>query len=365
VRIELDPRTVVRGSTLIGGEPLRVMRLAPGGPAALAALARDEAAPAQARLGRRLVEAGLAHPLPDPCPADATVVIPVRDRPIAAPDWPCVIVVDDGSRVPVPGALRRHVPGGPGAARNTALPHVTTELVAFLDSDCLPPPDWVERLAGHFADPRVAAVAPRVAGLLDLGAWPAEVGPGRRVAYVPSAALIVRRAALGRFDPDLRFGEDVDLIWRLVDAGWRVRYDPRVVVRHHDGRRLVKRFRYGTSAAPLARRHPTRLAPLVLRPWPALAVGLLLGRRPGLAAAAVLAPAVALHRRGLPPRLAAALALKATVDTWLATSRFVAQLGLPRLGMPATAGRVAYGLGVYAGCLKHRTLVPLLPRAYN
>jgi cellulose synthase/poly-beta-1,6-N-acetylglucosamine synthase-like glycosyltransferase len=196
-----------------------------------------------------------------------------------------------------------------------------------------------------------------VRGLLDMGARPAEVGPGRRVAYVPSAALIVRRSALGRFDPELRYGEDVDLIWRLVDAGWRVRYDPRVVVMHDDGRRLVKRFRYGTSAAPLAKRHPTRLAPLVLRPWPALAVALLLRRRPVLAVAAALAPAVRLRRHGVP----AAPALKATVDTWLATSRFATQLGLPRLGMPATAGQVAYGLGVYAGCIRERTVLPLLP----
>ena len=193
MRIALDPRTRVRGTTLIGGEPLRVMRLSPAGPAALEALARDAATPVQARLGRRLVEAGLAHPLPDPCAADATVVIPVRDRPIAAPDWPRVIVVDDGSRVPVRARCGATSPGGPGAARNTALAHVDTELVAFLDSDCVPPPDWIERLAGHFAEPRVAAVAPRVPGLLDMGAHPAEVGPGRRVAYVPSAALIVRR----------------------------------------------------------------------------------------------------------------------------------------------------------------------------
>ena len=47
----------------------------------------------------------------------------------------------------------------------------------------------------------------------------------------------------------------------------------------------TRRFRYGTSAAPLARRHPANLAPLVLQPWPALAVAALLARRPAAAAA--------------------------------------------------------------------------------
>jgi hypothetical protein len=77
--------------------------------------------------------------------------------------------------------------------------------------------------------------------------------------------------------------EDVDLVWRLHDAGWRIRYDPAVRVSHHEPRGwaplLARRFRYGTSAAPLAMRHPGQVPPVVLHPWPALTVaGLLAGR---------------------------------------------------------------------------------------
>ena len=36
------------------------------------------------------------------------------------------------------------------------------------------------------------------------------------------------------FDADLRVGEDVDLVWRLVDAGWSVRYQPSVTVFHRE-----------------------------------------------------------------------------------------------------------------------------------
>ncbi len=138
----------------------------------------------------------------------------------------------------------------------------------------------------------------------------------------------MRRAALppgGPFDAGLRFGEDVDLLWRLHDAGWRLRYDPRTVVAHEEPHAwrawLRRRYDYGTSAGPLARRHPTRLAPLVLPPWPTAAWLALAAGRPGMAALAAAVPAVRLHRRlrrsggatTESARAAAALAGKAVV----------------------------------------------------
>ena len=126
----------------------------------------------------------------------------------------------------------------------------------------------------------MAAVAPRIRAS-DGGRSPLDMGPGRRVSYLPSAALIVRRAAQPWFDPALRYGEDVDLIWRLEGAGWRFRYEPDVVVLHDERDRLRRRFWYGTSAAPLARRHPGKLRHVVLRPW--TVATLLLLPRPKLA----------------------------------------------------------------------------------
>ena len=65
--------------------------------------------------------------------------------------------------------------------------------------------------------------------------------------------------AVGGFDPALRYGEDVDLIWRLASAGHTVRYDPSVVVQHRLapswGAWFRQRMSYGSAAAPLASRH--------------------------------------------------------------------------------------------------------------
>ncbi|HEY3464723.1 MAG TPA: mycofactocin biosynthesis glycosyltransferase MftF [Amycolatopsis sp.] len=429
---------------LFGGSPARVLRLTEAGQAAWRELADGPVASAAAGvLARRLTDAGLAHPVPpEPAtPADLTVVVPVRDR--AELLDRCldgldgrhpVLVVDDGSADPAAvsevaarhGAklVRRDVNGGPGPARNTALEHVSTDLVAFVDSDCVPAPDWADRLAEHFADPLVAAVAPRVTPLapdtaagrytraassLDLGDRPARVAPGTRVSYVPTAALVVKAAAVrevGAFDPDLRFGEDVDLVWRLHKAGHRIRYAPDVHVDHHEPSTwqglLTRRARYGTSAAPLSQRHPGLLAPLALHPWPTLTVAALLARRPGLAALAFGGSVADLVRRlradDIPADGVVRAMATAVHQTWLGCGRYSTQFVAPVLaallvrrrwraaaasllfGPPlaawlkqrpeldpvrytaaAIADDIAYGTGVWAGCLTHRTLEPVRP----
>ncbi|WP_407808146.1 glycosyltransferase family 2 protein, partial [Staphylococcus aureus] len=70
---------------------------------------------------------------------------------------------------------------------------------------------------------------------LDLGRKEAAVKSGSPVAYVPSAAVIVRRdVALecNGFDESLEVAEDVDFCWRLQAAGWRLRYEPVAHVAH-------------------------------------------------------------------------------------------------------------------------------------
>jgi mycofactocin system glycosyltransferase len=343
---------------LLGGAPLRLMRLAPRAQELLAGggvVVRDATT---AELAARLLDAGLAVPeLPARPADDVTVVIPVRDRPAALarllgalradPETASlrVVVVDDGSVEPVQSVevdvVRHPVAQGPAAARNAGLRAVRTPFVAFLDSDCVPSPGWLGRLRPQLDDPRLAVVAPRIvamtdagrgwvsayeaaASALDMGSEPAPVRPLSAVSYVPSAALLARRAALGDgFDEAMQVAEDVDLVWRLAAAGWRVRYDPVAQVAHQHparaGQWLRRRAFYGTGAALLAARHGGAVAPVVLAPESALAWALAIGggRRGRAAAAGVLSlTAVRLARRlarpgeGLPLGFAAALVLR-------------------------------------------------------
>jgi mycofactocin glycosyltransferase len=433
VRVVLDPRTrrSADGRTLLGGEPGRLLRLGPSAPRALRDLAEGRV-DRHPRLARTLLDGGLAHPVVDPRPVDdVTVVVPVQDRAqeldgclAALGSTAPVVVVDDASTDPAAVAavaarhgaqlVRRDANGGPGAARTSGLAAVTTPFAAFVDSDCRPPDDWLERLRPHLDDPAVAAVAPRVVGAadaslrgrvsaarspLDLGPRPARVRPGTSVAYVPTAALVVRVAALPDppFDPALRYGEDVDLVWRLHDAGHVVRYDPSVEVVHEEPRTwsgvLRRRFAYGTSAAALAERHPGRVTHLVLRPWPTAVAALLLARRPVLAAATAAVPVTRLHRQldGLAGETAAVTVAQSVQGTLLQLGRVLGALapvavrgraGLALAVAPHlsdwwqrrppvdpvrwTAVRLvdeaAYGAGVWVGCWRRRSLRPLVPR---
>ncbi|MBV1855110.1 mycofactocin biosynthesis glycosyltransferase MftF [Catellatospora tritici] len=382
-------------AALTGGAPARLLRLSPAGCRALAELRTGRVrSRAGGVLARLLCDAGLAHPRPPQVTGrlDATVIVPVKDDAASLDrclgalgrDYP-VLVVDDGSRAPQPIAmvaaahgatlLRRDRCGGPGAARDTGLSRVDSELVVLVDSDCAPPPGWIRRLAAHLADPLVAVAAPRVvaqprplppgsrltalqryhaaAGSLDLGWYEAQVVPRTPVAYVPTAALVLRRAALAEvardgavFDPALRYGEDVDLVWRLHAAGWRIRYDPSVRVPHRQPRSwaelLSRRFRYGTSAPDLAVRHPGAVPPLVVDPLPVAAVAALLLRRPALAVAAVAAAVVRAdraRRRGqVAPGGVVGAVSRGLGQTWLGLGRYGAQFAVPALVAALLAG---------------------------
>ncbi|GAB2645378.1 mycofactocin biosynthesis glycosyltransferase MftF [Nocardia goodfellowii] len=314
VRIDPRVRAYSGGRILIGGSPARLLRLAPEAAEMIGDGYLEVTDPKSASVARRLLDSGVGNPRPRLLPSleDVTVIVPLYNnaeglvRLLAALRGHNVIVVDDGSDQPVQiprnrgtrcrvTVLRHDRRQGPAAARNAGLRAATTDFVAFLDSDVVPRSGWLEVMLGHFSDPGVALVAPRIVALdpesttlaryehtrssLDLGRRESAVHSRGLVSYVPSAALLVRRRALlaeGGFDESMQVAEDVDLCWRLEKSGWRLRYEPAAHVAHDHrvsfrswfGRKMF----YGTGAAPLAHRHePGMVTPLSLPTWTVVA----------------------------------------------------------------------------------------------
>ncbi len=430
--LDRSTRRPPEGRVVIGGSPLRLFRLSAAGSAAFDRIAAGEdidSSPAIDRLVDRLVEAGAIHPHPSPASspfsaADVTVVVPALGlgRTSLGEIVRCcagvadVIAVDDASDPPVDSVdgarvLRLRTNVGPAVARNAGLGAVTSPLVAFVDTDVRLEPGWLDPLLAHFADPRVALVAPRVASApgagpvahyeqghspLDLGPEPGRISPGTRLSYVPAAAIVVRTdaiRAIGGFDRSLRYGEDVDAVWRLVEAGWRCRYEPASSVQHRPRgtwRGLVaQRMSYGSAAAALSRRHDGALAPVRVNGWSAGVWALLVTGHAFAAGGLAAGTAAALVRKL--PGVPVAESVRLTMSGHLGAGRMLAAAGrrawwpallagaivsrrmrrvavlavAPALasgGVPRLVDDLAYGYGVWKGVLAERELGPLIPR---
>jgi len=166
-----------------------------------------------------------------------------------------ILVIDDGSRdatseiassYPSVRLLRHPHNSGLGAARNTGFAAARNELVASLDSDCVPDPGWLAEISQHFCDPKVAGVGGRliepnqhnVADRWRRAHMAQEWGerPLRNPKFLFGCNNVFRKSAVlevGGYDESLRTnGEDTDISRRLREKGWDLLYDPGACVVH-------------------------------------------------------------------------------------------------------------------------------------
>ena len=288
------------GNGVLAGSPLTYFGVTDAGSKILDAIETNSELPQNhAQLTDRLLATGAVHPVPDSPSAltDITVVIPAfisneeshvhLEKLVASLVGLTIIIVDDASPHPIDitGArvVRHDINKGPAAARNTGIAAVTTTVVACVDTDVMVTSTQIATLAAYVVDSHVGAVAPRITCVndgtftggfeshhspLDLGSVPAVVRPMSRVSYLPAAVLVCDVQSLrtvGGFDDSIRIGEDVDLIWRLIENGIDCRYVPSIECPHRPRssmRKMLKqRYDYGTSAALLDKRHPRAASP--------------------------------------------------------------------------------------------------------
>jgi GT2 family glycosyltransferase len=222
-----------------------------------------------------------------------SVVVPTRDRhmqlaacleAIAHLRYPPsrfeVLVVDDGSCVSIEPVLTPYrdtlqltllsqASGGPAQARNRGAAAARGRFLAFIDDDCRPAPDWLDRLAACLeASPGVIAGGPTV-NALDRNSYATAsqtlIGylyeyfnrDPRKPWFLASSNLALAATnfrAIGGFDCSYptAAAEDRDLCDRLQERGHAMSYAPQAVVHHAHTLSLFsfwkQHFGYGRGA---------------------------------------------------------------------------------------------------------------------
>jgi len=162
---------------------------------------------------------------------------------------------------------------GVSAGRNAGWHRATGAVIAFMDDDCYPAEDYLDRLWECFSEPGLDYLGGRIL-LYDKKDYPITIKtslerediPPRsflRAGVVHGANMAFRRKVLqeiGDFDERLGpgavvYGEELDLLARASAEGFRGAYDPRPVVFHHhrrsskdDVRRLMAIYDMGRGA---------------------------------------------------------------------------------------------------------------------
>ncbi|MPZ23592.1 MAG: glycosyltransferase [Dehalococcoidia bacterium] len=195
-----------------------------------------------------------------------------------------VIVVDDGSTDETPAIAGRYrvrlistENRGLAGARNTGMEAATGEIIAYIDDDAWPDPDWLTYLAWTFMSTNhVGAGGPNLAppddGLVAECVANSPGGPlhvllsDTEAEHIPGCNMAYRKRALeevGGFDPIFRAaGDDVDVCWRLRGRGGTIGFHPTAMVWHHRRNSLKAYWRqqvgYGKAEALLERKWPER-----------------------------------------------------------------------------------------------------------
>jgi glycosyltransferase involved in cell wall biosynthesis len=196
-----------------------------------------------------------------------------------------IVVVDDGSTDATSDVAREagadrvlRVPhGGPAAARNAGIEAARGEIILFTDADCEPAVEWIARMVAPLGNPQVMGVKGTyrtkqpslIARLvqLEFDIRYERMAELDHIDFIDTYAAAYRRALFvnhGLFDTAYIAAEDVDLSFRLAQAGHWLVFAPDAWVWHRHpatlGRYLARKARFGYWRALLYVRYPDKIS---------------------------------------------------------------------------------------------------------
>jgi len=191
-----------------------------------------------------------------------------------------IIVIDNQSTDGTTRILQEFVPAirifreeirGPAAARNKGIQRAQGDIQAFIDADCIADRNWLKKIITPLENSCTGLVggkilaSPPVNDIKNFGETLHDHDSAIntfRPPYVMSASSAARRDVLvkiGYFDTDLLRSEDVDLSYRMIQAGLSLVYQPEAVIYHENEKNLYGLFREGMNhgfyTVPLNNKH--------------------------------------------------------------------------------------------------------------
>ncbi len=156
-------------------------------------------------------------------------------------------------------------------ARNAGLANTQAEIVAFTDADCIADKKWLYYLVQPLIqDPKIGGVGGAVVHIANnaMETVCGKFSTGQSVEGKPPLARIITANAaykrkilkgIGFFDETFFIGGDVDLSWRVINEGYKIKREPRAIIYHHPRKTPYSFFKqhygYGFGWAEIVSKH--------------------------------------------------------------------------------------------------------------
>ncbi|MBR4570498.1 MAG: glycosyltransferase [Candidatus Riflebacteria bacterium] len=197
---------------------------------------------------------------------------------------PEIIVVDDGSKDNTFNLLKgtdgiiaiTQKNSGPATARNNGAKNATGSILVFTDSDTVPHKDWLQKLTAPFNNSDLMASTGtysienkgnRLAQLIQTEIEYKHSNYKDFVAFGGTYNLAIRKEIfdrIGGFNEDYKnaSGEDVDICYKILKQGYKIRFVKDAIVGHFHPENLFKylktQFKHGFWRAKLYYEHPNK-----------------------------------------------------------------------------------------------------------
>ncbi len=191
-----------------------------------------------------------------------------------------IIVVDDGSKDGTREMVETYRKGanrnlkyfyqqnkGPAGARNTGIRNSSGSLIIFIDDDCVASGNWLQEMVKGYDNPGIAGVGGLIKAIVTksiiseycsyIGVMEKPIMQGDIVKYLVGANSSFRKEYLdiaGWFNEAIPLGgEDLDISFRLKQAGYSLKFNPEAVIYHLHKQTLrellMTFFKYGRGSA--------------------------------------------------------------------------------------------------------------------